>query len=260
MNPDLKALIELQAIDLRILELDNTIRNVPAQIEQLQQSIDQGNQRLADLRKALDEKQKDRRRTEQDVENLRAKLTKYKDQLMTVKTNREYSAMLKEIELCDASIREGEDLILEMMVSTDSLESEIRQVDTAVVKETADSMAKRKELEERIHANQEAIGGLKLKRDSTQKAINPDVLALYRKLSQHHKGIALAEARDECCMGCQVRMRPQFFNNVRKNDSVLTCDCCHRILFWVDPKGADQMPPDKKDQPNQDKSGVSTSA
>jgi predicted nucleic acid-binding Zn-ribbon protein len=248
VNPELKALIQLQEIDLKILELDKQIQNVPSQIQNLQQILDTGNARLTQYKETLIEKQKARRKAEQDVEALRAKLSKLKDQLMSVKTNREYTAMLKEIEVYDADIRKGEDQILEMMESVDQLSSNIEITEKHIKTEAVKTEAEQRELEARIETHQTTIEHLEAERRATLQMIDVELLERYRKITTYRKGIGIAEARDECCMACRVRLRPQVFNDVKKNDRIITCDSCGRILFWIPPSaapqaGAERQPP-----------------
>lgn len=238
MNPDLKALIQLQEIDTKILELDKQIQTVPAQIQAIQQSIDAGTTRLASLKEALFEKQKSRKKSETDTELLRAKLVKLKDQLMTVKTNKEYTAMLKEIESCDHEIRKAEDSVLEFMVSLEQLEADLRNGTREVQVEGEKLLAQRKVLENLLANHQTARGGMTAERDGVAQRVPEGLLDRYQRISRSRKSIAVAEARDECCMACRVRMRPQIYNDLRRNDLILSCDSCGRILYWVAPPPA----------------------
>jgi predicted nucleic acid-binding Zn-ribbon protein len=246
VNPDIKALIHLQEIDIKILELDKQIQNVPAQIQNIQQSLDTGIARVAVIKEALAEKQKIRRKAEMDVEALRTKLAKLKDQLMTVKTNKEYTAMLKEIEVCDHDIRKAEDSILEIMESLDILESDLKKITQEVRLESDGHLGQRGQLENLLSTHQSARDSLLAAKSEIEKNISFELLDRYRKVASVRKGIALAEARDECCMGCRVRLRPQVSNDVRRNDLILTCDSCGRILFWIAPPPA---PPAQQPSP-----------
>jgi hypothetical protein len=238
VNPDLKALVHLQEIDIKILELDKQIQNVPAQIQNIQQSLDAGIARVALIKDTLAEKQKIRRKAEMDVEVLRTKLVKFKDQLMTVKTNKEYTAMLKEIEVCDHEIRKSEDSILGTMESLDTLESELKKIAQEVQLESDGHLGQRGQLENLLATHQTARDAMVATKKEIEKNIPYELLDKYRKVASVRKGIALAEARDECCMGCRVRLRPQVSNDVRRNDLILVCDSCGRILFWVAPPPA----------------------
>ena len=251
MNPDLKALIQLQEIDAKILELDKQIQNVPSQIQNIQQSLDAGIARVSVLKDALTEKQKARRKSEMDTEALRTKLVKLKDQLMSVKTNKEYTAMLKEIEVCDQEIRKAEDSILEIMESLDGMEAELKKVTQEVQMEGDQHLGKRGQLEQLLANHQTARDGMMATRNELERGISEELLERYRKIAGVRKGIAMAQARDECCMACRVRLRPQVFNDVCRNDLILTCDSCGRILYWIPPPpAASEQPPSPPNLPS----------
>ena len=60
----------------------------------------------------------------------------------------------------------------------------------------------------------------------------PRLLALFETVASHRNGMAVVEARDGRCSSCQVRLRPQLFNNIRLNDSLIQCESCQRILYF----------------------------
>ena len=64
-------------------------------------------------------------------------------------------------------------------------------------------------------------------------AIDKQVLAIFDMVSHRRHGIAVAEARDGICTICHVRLRPQVFNTIRRNDEIIQCDSCQRILYFV---------------------------
>ena len=64
-------------------------------------------------------------------------------------------------------------------------------------------------------------------------AMDPKVLTLFELVSRRRNGVAVAEARDGICTICHVRLRPQVFNTVRRNDAITQCDSCNRILYFV---------------------------
>jgi len=70
-------------------------------------------------------------------------------------------------------------------------------------------------------------------RETLAKGLDPAALATFDLVAKKRNGIAVAEARDAICTICHVRMRPQVFNNVRRNDSIIQCDSCQRILYFA---------------------------
>jgi predicted nucleic acid-binding Zn-ribbon protein len=64
-------------------------------------------------------------------------------------------------------------------------------------------------------------------------AVSPSVLALFERVSKHRRGLAMSEARDGLCTQCHVRLRPQVYNELRRNESVMQCESCSRILYFL---------------------------
>ena len=235
MTSDLQALIELQQIDLNIIESDRRIQSVPSQIQEVNLAIQKAAEQLNSFKEQLAEKQKLRRQKELEVESLRVKLAKYKDQLMTVKNNREYSAMLKEIEVCEGEIRKSEDQILESMEVIDGLLAGIQEAEASFQSDEGKLLSQRRELEALAANHQSAHQELLRIRADTERRVNREWLDQYRRVAERRNGIGLAEAQDGCCMVCRVRLRPQVYTDIRKGDSLRHCDSCGRILYRLIP-------------------------
>jgi predicted nucleic acid-binding Zn-ribbon protein len=234
VNPDLRNLVALQDIDQKILNLKKRILEIPGQTQSWREEA----RRMAEAhqsRVALNQELSKQRRTrEGEVEMMRAKLSRLRDQLMTVKTNKEYTAMLHEIQTAEEQIRLAEDGILEIMERMESMEGTLEQ-------EAKVLSAREKELEEQVRQAEDAVPRLEAEasRLTQEKAlvegvIEADLLARYRRLADARKGIALAEAKDELCSACHVRIRPQVFAELRQTGEIHACDSCSRILFLRD--------------------------
>jgi predicted nucleic acid-binding Zn-ribbon protein len=162
---------------------------------------------------------------------MRSKLSKFKDQLMAVKTNKEYTAMLHEIQMAEDQIRQEEDKILEIMEQIEMREGELK-------KDEKELKSKATELEGRIRQSETAIPAIETEvarliemKASTEATVEPDLLSRYRKIADARKGIALAEAKDELCTACHVRIRPQVYTDLLHTEAIHTCDSCSRFLF-----------------------------
>ncbi len=231
MNPELRNLIALQDLELKSAELQKQLSDIPLQIQNL-------NEELARLTSAHEERVAaakelaNRRRTlEGQVDMLWAKLARLKDQLMTVKNNKEYTAMLNEIQTTEGLIREEEDKVLEMMEEMEardrdlaSAEAEMRTQSAAlqeVIRTTGDS----------VPGFEQQLARLEEERESVAALIDSELLARYRQIAGARKGVALAEARDELCSCCHVRIRPQMYADLLRTDDIFYCDSCSRILF-----------------------------
>jgi predicted nucleic acid-binding Zn-ribbon protein len=97
--------------------------------------------------------------------------------------------------------------------------------------------AERTELEAANAGDMQTLGAYREERSTLAAQIGPDVLGHYERVRNFRGGVGVAPARDEACVICNVRMRPQIFQEVRKNAEIITCDSCGRILY--DPENFD---------------------
>jgi len=152
---------------------------------------------------------------------------------MAVKTNVEYQAMQKEIAYAQAEVKALEDRILERMLEADDLGAGVKaaEADSASTQKTVD--ADRRALTTEIAALKTRLDDLGGQRRVLVTAVAPAVLATFERLAGRRQGVAMAEARDGICTICHVRLRPQVFNTVRRNEEIIQCDSCNRILYFV---------------------------
>jgi uncharacterized protein len=174
-----------------------------------------------------------RRAEEKEVATVQTRLAKYKDQLLEVKTNREYTAMLHEIETAQNDIRAREDRILETMMAADDLNAEIKKADAELKLAEKEVSAARAQLDSEMTTLQAEIERTGSERQKLVVEIDRGVLSIFEQTAKGRKGVAVAEARNGLCTICHVRLRPQVFNEIRKNESIIQCDSCRRILYFV---------------------------
>jgi hypothetical protein len=232
VNSELVQLIHLQALDLEIQGLTRQRDTFPQQIKSLEQEIKKAESSVQDSHAEMDRLRKERRRLEGEVDSLRARLSKYKDQLMAVKTNKEYTAMLHEIEGCNKEITSKEDEILAIMEKVENQEKSITvgQKDFAARREQVQKH--QSDLKKQMDAADAQIKSLMADRSRMLGNISASLISMYDRIARARKGIALAEARDQSCQVCHVRLRPQMFNEIKKNQQIITCESCNRILYY----------------------------
>ena len=237
MNSDLQHLIRLQDLDTQI---DSARRRI-AEIPGVQTALDErlaGQSAIVDgIKQKLATSQTARREIERDVASIQTRLSKYKDQLMEVKTNKEYQAMQKEIATAEEAVRSHEDRILERMEETETLGRELTSAEAELKGQQAAVAAERKALDAEAAALQKAADEMSAARAGVANGLSSQALKLFEHVSRQRKGLAVAEARDGICTVCHVRLRPQVFNDVRRNDSLIQCESCLRILYFQ-PQGA----------------------
>ena len=237
MNSDLKNLISLQAIDLEIQELCHKAESFPAKSMALDDQLNSAKAAVSKSKDAIQDNQAKRKQLESEVADAESKISKYKEQLMIVKTNEEYKAMVKEIGYNQTSLASVEDEILALMVGLETLEEAVKITETRLAEDQKTVQAERSHLEELNSADTIALEAYLSERKILVREISEDVFFRYERIGKARGGIALSKASDEACNVCNVRMRPQKFQEVRKNDQIITCDSCARILY--DPENLD---------------------
>jgi predicted nucleic acid-binding Zn-ribbon protein len=233
MNADLERLIALQRIDLGTHDAQRRLADEPEREKALELRLDTARQRVAAAKERLATNQSARREIEKDVAVHQGRLSKFREQAMAVKTNQEYHAIQHEIAFAQTEIKTREDQILELMVQADELAANVKKADAELAAEQKAVEADRKTLASDRTELTARLEKLAAERTSTVSGITPSVLATFDLVAKRRNGQGVAEARDGICTICHVRLRPQVFNNVRRNDQILQCDSCQRILYFV---------------------------
>jgi uncharacterized protein len=231
VNPDLRNLVALQDLEQKIFTFQKQISETPKTTQALHDE-------LQSLKKAHEEKvahnqelTKKRRACEGEVDMMRTKLSKLKDQLMAVKTNKEYTAMLHEIHTAEEQIRREEDKVLEIMEEMETLESALKLDQKDLDRKCHEIEAKIKALESSIPGMESEVAKLTADKSGIESRIGSELLSRYRRISDARKGTGLAEAKDELCSACHVRIRPQVYADLLRTENIHACDSCSRILF-----------------------------
>ncbi len=235
MHPDLKTVMDLQQVDSKIAELTAQIDALPTQIQTLQAQLDAFMHAHEERKKRLAANHKERKDLEGEIKVIQEKISKHRDQLYQVKTNEQYRAMLKEIEGEETHIRKFEDQLLEMMIEAEEVQKLIQEAAARLEGEKARVANETRRLEAERQADVEERGQLQGRRKELEAALSDSVRDLYERIRVARRGVALAEARDGLCTACNVRLRPQVYNEVRTHEAVLTCENCLRILYYVEP-------------------------
>jgi hypothetical protein len=233
MNPDLTRLIRLQQLESAADEARRKIADNPARTQALDARLAAARDAAGRLKARLAAAADKRRAEEKEVAGVQTRLAKYKDQLLEVKTNREYTAMLHEIEAAQNDIRTREDRILEIMMEADELNAAIKTSEAELKAAEKDVAGERALLDTEMARMQSEIERTTGEREKLVADIDRHVLSIFETTARGRKGVAVAEAKDGLCTICHVRLRPQVFNEVRKNESIIQCDSCRRILYFA---------------------------
>lgn len=243
MLPDLERLIALQRIETERASVARIVQEVP----QRQAALDE---RAAGSRAAFDEvKARNaalstaKRDAEKDMASAESRLAKFRDQQQNVKTNKEYQAMLHEIDTAKGDVDKWQEQVLIKMDEVDAAAAELKRAE-ASVKTVEKEISDEKALLDAERGNAEStLAALDAERAKIAATIEDTrALIIFDGLVKTRKTTAVVQAVDGLCTECRVRLRPQVFSEIRRNDQIRQCDNCQRIVYYVPPPAAPAAP------------------
>ena len=233
MHAELERVIALQQLDTKAAQARKQLADAPEREQAFDERLSAAKERVTGAKAQLAANQEARRAIEKEVAVHQGRLSKYRDQAMAVKTNQEYHAIQHEMSHAQGEIKKYEDQILERLVEADDLTATIKSAEAALAAEQKTIEAERTRLKAEDAETRKSLDALGVERAEIIDGIDKRVLAIYDTAYARRHDIAVAEARDGICTICHVRLRPQVFNDVRRNDAIVQCDSCQRILYFV---------------------------
>jgi len=231
MLPDIENLLRLQEADKEIRRLQDEIAELPKRVAAIEQKLAGTKAQLEKAQAAIKADEAARRKHETTINDLRGKISKYRDQSLEVKTNDQYKALLHEIQFAEKEIGAIEDKILELMLNADARDKEVKAAQAELKAETAEIEQEKEQARQRTAEDEKLLAEWRAKRDQLRAGINEDLLRQYERVSKF-RGSGISEVRDHKCMACQVMLRPQKYNEVRSGQHAVACDSCQRILYF----------------------------
>lgn len=232
MLQDLERLVELQGLDSEIAELEAAAAAIPGQIQEMEQQLLQAKATLDAAAAEVEKLQKLRRQKERDLEEASGELRKRQGRLYEIKTNQEYTAVLKEIEGLKQKISTLEEEILLLLDEIDAASKIRDQEEEKVGVKQAEFLRNKQQREGELRRLQDRLSLLRGTREGRSKSVEASLLQLYCRLLRSRDGLAVAQAKSRSCEGCHVTLTPQLYNEVRRNEEIHTCERCGRILYW----------------------------
>jgi len=228
----LRSLVKLQELDLAIKQFAAAIAAKPHELDPLMRALDDARTSATKHHKDLTSLDKQRRQLEAAVTEEQDNLQKAQRKLLEVKTNKEYAAMVAEIETFKQKILSHEDAVLHLMELTELRKQELLDLDRQVHDAEQDLTEGRRRNELELAVLQETLAGRRLMREEAVQQLERPAVDLYTRLLSGRKGLAVVGIKNGSCQGCFLALPPQLMQEVRRNDRILTCSHCQRILYW----------------------------
>jgi len=235
VNEQLGLLIRLQDLDSRIDLLRGKRERMPQTLEEAKRPIEQSKADYEKFKSTFESLSRERRDKESELTAWEEKLEKLHHRTLEIKTNKEYQAHLAEIEAAKREKSNLEEALLILMDQLDLIKKDVDSKKRVVAEEEGRFETERQRLEAEMVTIEEELKQLEQESKSVSAKIEERLLKEYHQLRANRKGLGVVPVKAGTCQGCRLALPPQLFADVRKNEKIITCSQCSRILYWPDP-------------------------
>lgn len=232
MRNELEMLLKLQVIDYDLGELERSKDYLPDMMENLNREIEEAKQSVIDTEAALEEAKITRKNLEVEVKSKEAELQKYQQQMMSIKTNKEYDALVAEIDNIKEAISTGETDLLELMERIEQLEKDKvanHEKEASIVENNQKQL---QVLQEKMDSIGTKVQSKKEERDDVVGNIPRRIISIYERVRKGRGGRAVVIVKKKACSSCFKALTPKKAQEIKRGDKVHTCDHCGCLLYW----------------------------
>jgi len=232
VNDQLGRLIKLQEIDSKILAINRIIAEFPLKIAEAELPLKESMASIGNVKQKFETLDKRKRDKERALDDIDEKIKKLKARTADIKTNKEYQALLKEIESIEKDRSATEEEILTIMIETDTVSKQSKSEESKFIGDKEKVEVFKKKLEGEKSEVEKDLIAVKEIRSKIVDAIDKEIHDEYIELLEILNGIAVTEAKEEICQGCNMNIPPQLFVELKKNEEIMHCPQCRRILYF----------------------------
>ena len=232
MQQDLEKLLKLQVIDYDLGELERSKEYLPDMINNLKKEIAELQLKSETAETDLSDAKVKQGQLELDIKSHEEDLQKYQKQMMSIKTNKEYDALVAEIDTIKKNISSKETELLETIELISTLEKNIQEYKEKL-QATKDNNSKQLAiLQEKIDTIGDKVSDKQDERKTITTSIPRQIYAVYDRVRKGKGGYAVVAVKNRACGACFKALTPKKIQDIKKASRILTCDNCGRLLFW----------------------------
>ena len=228
----MEQLIRLQNIDTKLKDLNDLLGDLPSKVEDLNKQEESVKSSIVDKKTRSKELDLGINKIELDVSEIIGKIDKLKDQLFLVTNNKQYDALMAEIDHLKEQKSNFENNLIELMEEKETNSDLIIKMESELESLSENLIVRREKLESVIEESAEEKTSLQNQRDQSVKRIDQNTLKIYDRVIAHRDGLAVVSLEGSACGGCGAHIPPQIASEVRANSSVHTCGVCGRFLYY----------------------------
>lgn len=232
MKKNLALLIQLQAIDSKLMEIEEQKGDLPSRVEYLSKQLETLEQDITEKNTRLQEIERENLRLQAAIDDSREQLKKYQEQLLLVSTNRAYDALTAEIDSTKKVLDDGEFHLLELSEEREQLTDAAKNAELQLVERRSELAMQQESLQAMIKATDAETNSLQEEREQILSNIDPRYLSTYERIRAARDGLAVVSISRGACGVCFNQIPPQKQVEIKGMDKIVTCDSCGVILFW----------------------------
>ncbi|MDD5561437.1 MAG: C4-type zinc ribbon domain-containing protein [Candidatus Omnitrophica bacterium] len=224
-------LVKLQGLDSEIYALKNEKEAKPLELKAIEDAFEAKKQSLSLLEKNSLELQKQRKEKELELATNVEAVKKLQGQLYSLKTNKEFQAMLQQIADAKADGSLIEEKILMSFEDSDKIKAQIDQENVKLKEEEKIFLEQKKNIDLRVKVIDDRLSQLQAQRKQVTPEVDPKMLAEYERILASRDGLAIVTVVDNSCGGCHMSVPAQVINLIKMYEHVVTCEVCNRIFY-----------------------------
>lgn len=232
MHEDIRLLKEMQDVDYWIGELERSREFLPEMMRNLETEIEQIAIDLKAKKERLVAARLETRELELSVAEQKEHVGKYQEQMLTIKTNKEYDALVVQIDASKTQIAGDEERLLALMAEIEELKSNVAELEEKTTTIRTLNNEKLKELQIQMDSVQGKVDEKEAQREHLKAKVPKNVMAIYERVRKGRGGDVVVRLRRGACGECYKSQPPQKVQLVKRGDSLQTCASCGRILIW----------------------------
>ena len=240
MNDEIQHLMNLQAIDLDVQKIEIEMAKGYGDLDTKRAEIETGKVSISDYEEQLEFGEKRRRELEALIDDEQERIKDRQTKLMNIQTNREYQSILKEIEDTKTANKQREDELVLLLEQSESIQNKINELKTTCEESEKKLTAESKKVKKATAKLETDKKKIQSTRDSKAKKVKSKHLKRYEKLREKRNGLAVAGVTKGVCRGCNMNIPPQMFNELLKEEEILSCPTCNRMMYHLPEEETDE--------------------
>ena len=232
MQSDIALLLKLQVIDYDLGELERSKEYLPDMMGNLTREVDEARTKLAEYTLEKEQALTRQKALELEIKSKEESLEKYQRQMMTIKTNKEYDALVSEIDALKGDINLREQELMTAMERLEELDNDLPSSQGQLDQIQENNARQLQVLQEKIDSIGDTVAKKVAERQQALNQIPRPTMSIYERVRKGLGGAVVITVKKRSCSACHKALTPKKVQEIRRADKIHTCDSCGRLLYW----------------------------